>query len=195
LVESIKIADGKICGLEYHDRRFRTARRDLFGVRDGPGLDTSIRVPNGFSRGLWKCRVIYAEEVIDVTFEPYRSREIGALRLVACDDIDYRYKYADRAPLERLLDRKEGCDDILIVKHGLVTDTSFSNIAFSDGKGWVTPRSPLLRGTKRDRLVDDGMLTEEDIAPVDLGRFKTASLINAMLDLGDIVIPAEKIYY
>lgn len=60
------------------------------------------------------------------------SREIRSLRLVAADDeLDYHLKYADRSALARLLQRRDDCDEILIVRDGAITDTSYSNVAFS----------------------------------------------------------------
>jgi 4-amino-4-deoxychorismate lyase len=101
------------------------------------------------------------------------------------DEIDYSYKYTDRSRLDSL--RKppinSGDSDVLIVKNGLVTDTSFANIAFSDGKKWYTPDSPLLKGTKRALYLTNGTLTERRIRPADISGFTRARLINAMLDL------------
>ena len=54
-------------------------------------------------------------------------------------------------------------DDILIVKNGLLTDTSIANIALYDGNDWYTPLHPLLKGTKRAELLDKGVLKEKEI--------------------------------
>lgn len=67
---------------------------------------------------------------------------------------------------------------------GLLTDTSYSNIALFDGCHWVTPRQPLLRGTMRQSLLDDGVLTEQDIKAEDWNRYRQVSLVNAMMPLG-----------
>ncbi len=81
--------------------------------------------------------------------------------------------------------QKENCDDILIVKNGIITDTSFSNIAFFDGKQWKTPKSPLLKGTCRERLLCEQKIFEKDINLNDLSNYKCYKLINAMRDLSD----------
>ena len=39
-------------------------------------------------------------------------------------------KYADVAPLPVFLQRRDDCDEILIVRDGAITDTSYSNVAF-----------------------------------------------------------------
>jgi 4-amino-4-deoxychorismate lyase len=74
-------------------------------------------------------------------------------------------------------------DDILIIKNGFITDTSFSNIAFFDGTQWFTPFTYLLNGTQRQHLLRQGAIVETEITPSDLKQFRYAKLINAMLDL------------
>ena len=75
---------------------------------------------------------------------------------------------------------KEKCDDILIVMNGLITDTSLSNLVFYNGATWVTPKKPLLKGTCRERLLEEGQITECDIHVNEINRFIGCKLINAM---------------
>ena len=78
--------------------------------------------------------------------------------------------------------REEG-DDILIIKDLLVTDTSIANIAFETSGGeWITPKNPLLKGTTRARLLDEGKLKEADIRVHELRSFTKVALLNAMID-------------
>jgi 4-amino-4-deoxychorismate lyase len=77
----------------------------------------------------------------------------------------------------------KSADEILIIKNGFVTDTSFSNIVFFDGIKWITPSTYLLNGTQRQQLLQQGAIIEEEIRPSDLKHFRFAKLINAMLDL------------
>ncbi len=108
--------------------------------------------------------------------------------------IDYHFKYADRTPLLQLLELRGACDDVLIVRHGEITDTSYSNILLFDGTRYVTPRASLLNGTKRRRLLEEGRIEEAAIRPSDLPRFQTLHLINAMLDIEDnISLPVSRI--
>lgn len=41
-----------------------------------------------------------------------------------CDDIDYHLKFSHQAIFEQLLQQKQGCDEIIIIKQGNVTDCS-----------------------------------------------------------------------
>jgi 4-amino-4-deoxychorismate lyase len=93
---------------------------------------------------------------------PYRPAVVRTLKVVHADDIDYSLKYLDRTCLTGLIDRGVA-DDVLIVKNGFVTDTSYSNIVFTDGLRWIMPDTPLLRGTMREKLLIEGTIREKKI--------------------------------
>ncbi len=193
LIETIKITDGQFQNLAYHNIRFNKARRELFACVVDVDIATLVDIPADAKRGTYKCTVTYNADVIDVKFQAYVIRKITSLKIVADDTIDYSYKYANRDSLNELLKRKEECDEILIVKNNLVTDTSFSNIVFYNGSQWLTPNKPLLNGTKRQKLLHEGVITETEINKSAVASFTKACLINAMLDIGDTVIDCRNI--
>ncbi len=55
----------------------------------------------------------------------------------------------------------EGHDDILIIRDGLLTDTSICNVALWNGTSWITPARPLFSGTMRAYLLDKGLVQAE----------------------------------
>jgi 4-amino-4-deoxychorismate lyase len=169
------------------------SRHNLFNCTDNFDVRDIVSVPEACRHGIYKCRIIYTEKVFDVTFEKYARRNIRSLKLIYDDAIDYSYKYENKERLLSLLEHRDHCDDILIVKKEEITDTSFSNIAFFDGHTWITPASPLLKGTKRAHLLALGLITEERLTVGDIRLFHQAALINAMLELGDLVLPAQNI--
>ena len=69
-----------------------------------------------------------------------------------------------------------------------MTDTRYSNVVFGDGSSWVTPETFLLPGTKRAFLLSRGDIRECSVRAEDIGKFRFCSLINAMLDPGDVVV-------
>ncbi|WP_456485877.1 aminotransferase class IV family protein [Hydrogenimonas sp.] len=178
LLETISILDGTIQHLSHHQARLSASQRALFTEYTPIDLEDAIR-PTSAS-GQIKCRVRYAQDLIDVTFEPYIPREIRRLKPID-STIEYAYKYSDREAIEELFSRRGEADDILIVKNGLVTDTSAANIAFYDGSRWHTPKNPLLRGTTRERLLRSGFLTPRDIPIGQIDRFEAFALMNAMI--------------
>ena len=95
--------------------------------------------------------------------------------------LDYSYKYADRSALNALLEAHSHYDDILIEKEGFLTDTSIANIAFYDGSQWFTPKHPLLEGTMRTKLLDEGFLQIKEIRREDIPSYTQVALMNAMI--------------
>ncbi|MCG8699591.1 MAG: aminotransferase class IV [Bacteroidales bacterium] len=182
LVESIKIDNGEICNLALHNKRFNHARKEVFGAKIDLDLDWVIRLPAEYQEGIVKCRVVYSKQVQKVEFENYSYRAIQSLKLVEKNDADYAYKKVDREWITELCRNKEDCDDILIIKDGFVTDISRANIIFFDGKKWVTPTTYLLNGTKRQLLLEEEKISEEEIKQSDISKYKKARAINAFLD-------------
>lgn len=180
LFETIRILDGEPQNLVLHEKRLNASRRKLFRITGAISLTEHVSVPDDCLTGVYRCRVIYDESVVSVEFIPYQPATVRMLKVVHADEIDYSLKYLDRTCLTGLIDR-EVADDVLIIKNGFVTDTSYSNIVFTDGRDWITPDTPLLKGTMREKLLLDGTIIEERITVDDLGRFTHFRLINAML--------------
>ena len=82
---------------------------------------------------------------------------------------------------------------MLVVRKGLLTDTSICNVAFWNRKQWITPSAPLLAGTKRASLLDQGELVAGDIRPEDLPGYSRIRLFNAMIEFGEIDLSVDKI--
>ncbi len=187
--EVIRVQEGVICVPEVHAARMdRTARR-FWGGRAGDRLDGLV-VPDSLRTGRVKCRIVYGPERFEVSWAPYVPRTVRSLSLVAADDtLDYAYKYLDRSRLERLRAGVAG-DEVLIVRGGLVTDTTYTNVVLEDVSGaLVTPAEPLLRGTMRKRLLGAGRIEVRAVRADRLGDYRRIHLINAMLDLGQTVVP------
>lgn len=186
LVETLKCRDGLLVNLPYHLERLNRTRRELFGPCRDIRIDDTGLVPESAGKGVFKCRILYTKEIEAVEFHPYRYRNINSLRIIESDTIHYPYKFTDRNALLELFTRRGSCDDILIVKNGLVTDSYMANVLFYDGFRWWTPDSPLLPGTQRARLIDEGKLAVAKITRTDIAGFRKAGLINAMHDLDEM---------
>jgi len=181
LFETIRLQDGVLHNLEYHNSRLNHSRKELFDIEESIDLEKLIQIPSTCKQGLYKCKVIYGnKEVQKFEFQPYKPRTIKSLRLIEDNNISYSYKYTNRGSINRLLTKRERYDDILIIKEGYITDTSFSNILFFDGDQWLTPATPLLRGTMRSYLIENKFIAETAIKVSDLKLFQKARLINAM---------------
>jgi len=194
LFETIKVFERKLVDIDYHNQRLNRTRKLLFGMSEKIDLNEQIFIPDDLDMSLFKCRIAYDEKgFAEAKFSPYKINKINSLKVIRNADIDYSFKYSDRIIINNLLAQKGDCDDILIIKNGYVTDTSICNIVFFDGDKWVTPSTPLLRGTKRERLIQEGVIYDALITEEDLFKFETFALINTFRDIVDNQISVDNI--
>ena len=186
LIESIKIVDGIPQNLKWHQGRLEFSIRKYFREKTTLKLEDILLVPEEYSKGIVKARFSYNAAEYLWKFEPYVLQEINSLKIIYDDNIDYQLKYSDRSYLKNLYQKKGECDDILIVKNGMITDSLYCNIVFFNNTNWITPTFPLLKGTCRERLLHQKKIQEEIIKPDQLNSFKSFKLINAMRDITDV---------
>ena len=195
LFETIRINDSVPVNLSWHERRMNRARIEMWGVAGPVSLAPLIRVPAELAEGVVKCNVEYGPGIGAIYYKRYEKRRIASLKLVPCNPPDYHLKYLDRTGLKSLLEQRSGCDEIIIVKDGFITDTSMSNLVFFDGIQWFTPSTPLLSGTCRERLLAERIISERPVRIVDLHLYQGVKLINAMRDFDDDeIIPIRNIH-
>jgi len=195
LVETIKILNGEIYNLLYHQRRLEYSFEVYFKKKPFFLLQNVIIIPEEFSKGLVKLRFLYNKDDCKLEFSYYKPRKIKTLKVIENSKICYSLKFTDRSQINSLLKQRGDYDDVLIVKNKFITGTSIANIVFYKDNEWVTPARPLLKGTCRDKLLKEGKIKEEIIQINDLHKFKSFCLINAMI-CGDLLpIPIENIYF
>jgi 4-amino-4-deoxychorismate lyase len=195
LIESIQLNNGRFLRLQYHQQRMNHTFTDIFQTANPINIFNYLSNTEHPKIGLHKCRVIYEKEIESVEFIPYQSKAIKSLKIVHDDKIEYEHKFEDRSQINLLFENREQCDDILIVKNGFITDSSYSNIIFFDGLKWITPNSPLLKGTMRQMLLDAAEIKEQPIAIKDISSFKSFRLINAMLGFDGSEIEVSQIVF
>lgn len=209
-VETIRITDGRLPSPEIltsHQARIERTCRELYGLSDGFSLSDALTeavVPPALRNGMAKCRVVYGPVgIVSVEYSPYAPPQIGSLLVVTDDEMDYPYKLCDRSRLAMWHDKAvvAGYGDALIVRRGLVTDTTFCNVAFrttsSAPKVWHTPEEPLLRGTMRERLIRQGTIVPCEIPATAIhnGTYDRAALFNALNDFGSLTLPVGRIIF
>lgn len=185
LFETIKVQDKQLKNISFHNERLNSSRKAIFKTKDIIDLNDIIKLPEIAKDKIYKCRVVYGREIERIEFELHKPRIIRTLKLVESDNIDYNHKFYNRTKIIKLFEQRGEYDDILIIKNGFVTDTSFSNVIFFTGKSWITSSTPLLRGTKRQFLLNEGLIEEAVIRFQDIFKFEKVKLINAMMDFYD----------
>ena len=192
-IETIRLQDGRPCNLDFHQRRMDESIRDFYESK--PSIDlkdflSSCPMP---SEGLFKIKLAYDTEVQSVLISPYTTKSVNSFRMVCDDSISYDYKFEDRNKLESLFNKRDNCDDIIIVKNDCITDASFANLAFKRDDQWFTPTTFLLNGTMRRYLLEHKIILEERITMKDLKRYEKVKLINAMLQFDSPEIDVSRI--
>jgi 4-amino-4-deoxychorismate lyase len=180
--ETIKANDGQIFHIEYHQKRYEAVLQSL-GIFTYKNLIEHLHPP---LKGLFRCKIIYDANSLEVAYYEYTKREVRSLKLLHDNSIEYIYKSTDRTKLDALYALRENCDDVLIVRNSLLTDTSIANVAFYRDGRWYTPKTPLLKGTTRARLLQEKKIVEEDIHEKDLKKYTGVALLNAMVEF-DII--------
>jgi 4-amino-4-deoxychorismate lyase len=193
-VESLCLQNGKLMHLDYHLRRMRLtlaahsikADKSLFEFASGIEYEH-------YRTGKFKVRIIYSGSIEKIEVKPYKMKVIKSLRKVY-SDIEYTYKYADRTGILSLLpaDLNDN-EDILIIKNGCVTDSSYSSIAFYQDGVWFLPDTPLLISTSRMRLVENGSAVITRIKEEDIFNYSKVSIFNAMVNFDERIIDTSMI--
>lgn len=203
LVETICVFNGTALSLPFHIARVR-ASCQMLGWKDvskemlQTWLTSLQNIPHEYQKGRVMMRTVYnATGVSSVTFQQYQLRPVRSLRCVEADHLRYSLKSTHRSGITHCVEQRENCDDVLILQHNLLTDTSIANIAFlneEQGNCWMTPANPLLRGTHRAALLRSGTIIEDAALTLDrLEEFSRIRLFNAMIDWGEIELPISAI--
>jgi|SRR5690554_523390 len=192
-LETICILNGIVQNINAHKKRMQeTASYYGFIAPELPNIEELLA--DGIKDCRVKCRICYHNDIRSISFEKYIPKKISTLKLVNASP-DYSYKFSDRTVIEDLLQYRNGCDEILILRNGLITDTSYSNVVFSRENQLFTPYHPLLNGTKRQKLLNEGIIKEAQIDVDSLKDYDRVWLINALLDIeDDISLPVDHIY-
>lgn len=194
-VETIRIQNGRVRNIAYHNARCNTTRQDIYGAKDVIDLRKSITHTPSITSKTIKCRVLYTDRIEGIQYTPYYIKPIENLRCIVDEDITYKYKSTDRHHLTKLYAQRGSCDDILIVQKGLITDTYYANVALLHNSVWYTPESPLLRGTARARLLEKGRIQTRSIHIEEISDYDKLCIFNAMIPFQSIVIDTKKVCF
>ncbi|MDZ7777288.1 MAG: aminotransferase class IV [Bacteroidales bacterium] len=184
----------QIFNREYHEARMEKAQKSLFGEFTAHLIE-QVEFPKTLKPDtVYKLRITYNTQIQQYHFSVYHPRKISSLQCVVDNRVSYPHKFEDRNRIANLFAQKGEADDIIIIKNGKVTDSSYTSLAFlKDGK-WYTPDTPLLPGTKRAYYLKKGKLEEMEISLNNIENFEGVCLINAFFDLSlDRLIPTDKI--
>ncbi len=179
--ESIRLQDGAFCLLAMHQHRMEETLENHQINQPVFDLKTYLHSFTFPEKGLFKCRLDYGKTLAMPEFIPYRPKLIRTLKCIDCDDVSYNFKYNNREQIAACFAKRGQADDVVILRNGLITDTSYCNIVFFDGKEWITPESPLLKGVQRTFLLNQACIKSGRLHRDDIKNFQKFRLFNAMI--------------
>lgn len=200
-IETLRVEpDNSVPLLSYHRARMKQTLNTLDNAKTSTILTSLesklakllLEVPTPSIR---KYRLIYtSEEIIETTLTPYQIRPITTLT-IAPITFDYSHKFADRIEINSCYHNYPSTDDIIMLKDGYLTDTSYGNVALHLDGVWYTPEEPLLKGCRRQQLLDTGQIKQKKIRIEDLNSYSYLMIFNAMIPFGRLLIPIRHLHY
>ena len=182
LFESICVENYQLKLSEFHQKRMDNSYLKLFNAKNKWSIKKIFKSLKIESNHKYKFKINYSDTKYSVSLKKYFNKKIKSLQCVELNDYSYDLKYTDRSTINKNYKYKYLCDDILIIKNGFVTDTSYCNIVFFDGLRWITPKYPLLKGVQRNFLLKNKKIFEKKIKINQIPNYKSFVLINSMIE-------------
>ncbi len=181
--ETIRVENGKIFNIKFHNFRFNLTREKLFNLKNRLNLENFITPPK--DNMLYRCKVIYSKEenIESIEYFNYKIKEFKTFKIKTIN-FNYKYKFINREDIDSL--KLDNFDDIIMVKNGFITDSSIANIAIFYNNSWLTPKTPLLYGVTRERLLREKKLKEANLKIEDLLKAEKFAIMNAMIDFKEL---------
>ncbi len=180
--ESIRVKDGIAEQLGFHQLRVNRTLKAFDASNHSIELASIVQQLVLPADGLFKLKISYdLNGNYQSVFTPYQYKQIQNFALVDINEQSYDYKFSNRDWINEAL-IQSGKDEIMMHDGGLIKDCSYTNIVFYDGVNWYTPAVPLLEGTQRAKLIEEGIIQPKALYVQDIPNFKKFKCINAMLN-------------
>ena len=180
--ESIRVKDGIAEQLGFHQLRVNKTLKAFDASNHSIELASIVQQLALPADGLFKLKISYdLNGNYQSAFTPYQYKQIQNFALVDINEQSYDYKFSNRDWINEAL-IQSGKDEIMMHDGGLIKDCSYTNIVFYDGVNWYTPAVPLLEGTQRAKLIEEGIIQPKALYVQDIPNFKKFKCINAMLN-------------
>jgi len=181
LFETIKI-DKIAQNLPYHQKRVDFTYKNFFKKKSLLNLEQILQ--NAPSDKIYRAKIIYNKNGLqEFKYHLYKRKEIDSIALIEAPNIDYKYKYFNREIFKKF-SILYMADEYLITQNGFLTDTTIANIALFDPckKEWHTPKKTILKGTTRERHLEQNKIIEKEIHYKNFKNYSKIALLNAMVD-------------
>lgn len=198
LLETFCLINGIPQDVEYHSHRLKYSLPIVpWGIETLTDAIAEEVYKLDDCSGRWRASVTYSPAGVEfVRLNPYTLPKIEGLSLVPIEQNFYSKKWADRSLLEQYKHKLPIGVEPLFVLNDKITDTTFTNILLQDGNELYTPKTYLLPGTKRAKLITGGIVKPIDVGVAELERFDSIHLINALLEPTEVELHlCRKLFY
>ncbi len=194
LIESIWIIDGRVPLLLEHQQRLDESYKAMF-LKNCPFLLINLLdIPS--QNGEYKCRFLYNENDYFVEYISYHRSNIKKVSVVTIDEsTNYHLKTIERSKLTEAFDKRNGCDEIVMIKENKITDGYYYNLVFEKEGKYFTSKTPLLNGVMRRKLLAENKITAINISLDDIAHYEKIHYINAMNPLGYQTVDLKDVVY
>lgn len=182
LFETIRIENGEIKLLEFHQRRVNHTFKYFFPGAKPLCLCNIISTDNLNSPHRIKCRVSYNEKRFQIEYSPYSLRQINELVPVETN-LSYPFKFEDRTQLLSAKGQLQAGEEILYVTNARIRECSYANVLLEIDGDWLTPMYPIFHGVMRSYLLQKGIIRIADLFLSDLEDSQSIKLVNAMMPI------------
>ncbi len=183
--ETIKVQNGVIYNLKNHNKRLNETIFKNFKIKSDIHLENYILPPN--DKILYRCKIVYSKQIESINFYPYNFKNIKSFKIIT-SNIKYNFKYFNRDSINKLLSNQY--DDILIVDTlGYIRDISIANIAIKKENIWFTPENPMLKGTMREKLLNEKKIYTKKLKIDEIISMNGFAIMNAMIGFKEIKNP------
>lgn len=198
LLETMRLADGRLRRLEHHLDRAAAAAR-FFGIdwnseHVAAACDAAAK---GHSDGTWRARLLIdrgGRATVDCTpYTPKRGPRRVAFAGAPIDDQDpfHFNKTTRRSQYEMARHKRPDVEDVLLWNaRGEVTESTIANVIVEiDGERWTPPvASGLLAGVFRGELLRRGSVRERVLTRAAVARAPRLWLVNSLREWMDVVL-------
>lgn len=188
-IETIQIYNGEALHLEWHQKRLNQTFRLYYPNKKPFDLSERYKKLNLPKTGKHKDRILYNQNTFQANIEPYKIKKINSISFVEAD-FEYYFKHLDRKKINKILE-ESNTDEVIFLKNNQIADSSYSNLVFLKDNQWFTPKTYLLNGTCRQRLLHEGKITETEIKMENLLSFEKIGFINSMIGLDELTLPVN----
>jgi len=184
LIETVLVTNGNIQNFNLHLARVKRSF-EFFKWKFNQKEWENLKEKFTFKQKPLRARITYNHSGIkEIELFEIKKREFKTFKVVEIN-FDYSFKFKNRKHFENL-HLKYKADEFILIKNNLITDTTISNLAFFTGNEWLSPKTPLLKGTMREKLIKENRIKLSNIHKSDLKYFKKIAMINAILGFREI---------